>query len=129
MESPEYPEAFTAEPRWPHDLAEDYSRAGNDDERRRMLLRFGYDPEHQQEVLRLFGPPTSTDSEEPKDVQKKRKRKIATEKRESQKEHRFQIWTAILTAFLGLITGLVVKYFGEICSAIAGALDNLGLLF
>ena len=39
---------------WPFDLAEDYSRARNDDERRRMLLRFGYDVPHRSEAIRLF---------------------------------------------------------------------------
>lgn len=43
------------DPEWHHTLAEDYSRAKSDDERRRMLLRFGYDKAHEGEVVRLFG--------------------------------------------------------------------------
>lgn len=43
------------EPEWHHTLAEDYARARSDDERRRMLLRFGYDKAHEGEVVRLFG--------------------------------------------------------------------------
>lgn len=43
------------EPEWHHTLAEDYDRARSDDERRRMLLRFGYDKAHEGEVVRLFG--------------------------------------------------------------------------
>ena len=43
------------EPEWHHTLAEDYARARSDDERRRMLLRFGYDKAHESEVVRLFG--------------------------------------------------------------------------
>lgn len=43
------------EPEWHHTLSEDYARARSDDERRRMLLRFGYDKAHEGEVVRLFG--------------------------------------------------------------------------
>ena len=43
------------DPEWHHTLAEDYARARSDDERRRMLLRFGYDKAHEGEVVRLFG--------------------------------------------------------------------------
>lgn len=39
---------------WPSDCAEDYLRAKSDDERRTILLDFGYDPEHLPEVRRLF---------------------------------------------------------------------------
>ena len=39
---------------WPSDCAEDYLRAKSDGERRKILLDFGYDPEHLPEVRRLF---------------------------------------------------------------------------
>ena len=40
--------------RWHQDEVDDYNRARSDDERRRILLRFGYDDAHQSEVWRLF---------------------------------------------------------------------------
>lgn len=39
---------------WPSDCAEDYLRAKSDDERRKILLDFGYDLAHLSEVRRLF---------------------------------------------------------------------------
>jgi len=39
---------------WSADLQADYSKARNDDERRRMLLRFGYDKDHKADAVRLF---------------------------------------------------------------------------
>lgn len=42
---------------WSPDLVEDYSHARNDDERRMMLLSFGFDIHHEGEVYRLFGDP------------------------------------------------------------------------
>lgn len=39
---------------WPQDCADDYLRAGSDDDRRNMLLLFGYDQKHLSEVRRLF---------------------------------------------------------------------------
>ena len=44
---------FTREEWIPSEL-EDYRSARSDDERRRMLLRFGVDPAHQAEADRLF---------------------------------------------------------------------------
>lgn len=42
---------------WFQDEVDDYNRARSDDERRRILLRFGYDDAHQSEAERLFPPP------------------------------------------------------------------------
>lgn len=39
---------------WPSDCAEDYLRSKSDDERRMILLDFGYDLAHLSEVRRLF---------------------------------------------------------------------------
>lgn len=39
---------------WSADLQADYSKARNDAERRRMLLRFGYDKDHKADAVRLF---------------------------------------------------------------------------
>ena len=58
---PDYPVPFHGEPdgRWTSDMAEDYRNARSDDERRQILLAFGYDKDHEYEVLRLFGPPSN----------------------------------------------------------------------
>lgn len=39
---------------WHSSVAEDYSHASSDDDRRRMLQSFGVDPAHQAEADRLF---------------------------------------------------------------------------
>lgn len=39
---------------WPQDCVEDYLHARSDDDRRSMLILFGYDQEHLSEVRRLF---------------------------------------------------------------------------
>ena len=57
---------------WRPDLQEEYSRAKNDDERRRMLLLFGFDQEHASEVDRLF-PVDSNDQPEQNRVRRKPK--------------------------------------------------------
>ena len=46
---------FRDEPWHPSEL-EDYNHARNDDERRQMLLIFGYDEAHRRDAERLFGP-------------------------------------------------------------------------
>lgn len=54
-----YPVPFHGESngRWHEDMNEDYRNAKNDDERRQILLAFGYDKAHEAEVIRLFGSP------------------------------------------------------------------------
>lgn len=49
-----YPRPYVGR-EWTYDLVEDYSKAKNDDERRQMLLLFGYDNAHYGDVLYLFG--------------------------------------------------------------------------
>ena len=48
----DYP--FHCEDPWHSSYVEDYCNAKNDEERRRMLILFGYDDAHYSEVLRLF---------------------------------------------------------------------------
>lgn len=62
------------EPEWHHTLSEDYARARSDDERRRMLLRFGYDKAHEGEVVRLFGALT------PEEARKKKTQEVLRSK-------------------------------------------------
>ena len=40
---------------WPPDVLEDWLSARSDDERRRILLEFGYDVRHRPDAERLFG--------------------------------------------------------------------------
>lgn len=47
-------------PEWTSDLSEDYEKA-DDETRRRILLNAGYDPAHEQEVIRLFPDFVSSD--------------------------------------------------------------------
>ena len=47
---------------WPPDFVEDYAHAKSDEERRIMLLRFGYDDAHYGDVLYLFGEPPTVSS-------------------------------------------------------------------
>lgn len=42
---------------WTQDIAEDYRNARSDEERRRILLKAGYDQAHKSEVKRLFDDP------------------------------------------------------------------------
>ena len=58
---PKYPEPHI-EREWPPDFVEDYAHAKSDEERRIMLLRFGYDNAHYGDVLYLFGEPTAASS-------------------------------------------------------------------
>ena len=39
---------------WPPDVLEDWLSARSDDERRRILLEFGFDTAHQPDAARLF---------------------------------------------------------------------------
>lgn len=48
-----YPAPSPDEP-WPPDVLEDWLSAHSDDERRRILLEFGYDVRHQPDAERLF---------------------------------------------------------------------------
>lgn len=50
---PEYPLPHF-EDHWSYDLLEDYEQAKSDDERRYLLLRFGYDKSHKAEAEYLF---------------------------------------------------------------------------
>lgn len=52
------------EKEWRKSFQEDYSRAKNDDERRRMLILFGYDEAHASEVERLFPSPSEDQPEQ-----------------------------------------------------------------
>ena len=54
----DYPVPFCGESdgRWHEDMNEDYRNAKDDNERRQILLSFGYDKAHEAEVYRLFGP-------------------------------------------------------------------------
>lgn len=45
------------EGKWNKDNVEDYRNARSDDERRRILLEAGYDPDYMSEVKRLFDEP------------------------------------------------------------------------
>ena len=45
------------EGKWNKDNVEDYRNARSDDERRRILLEAGYDPDYMSEVKRLFDAP------------------------------------------------------------------------
>lgn len=53
-----YPKRFIGEPdgRWPEDLVEDYRKPHSDDERRQMLINWGVDRDHYEDMIHLFGP-------------------------------------------------------------------------
>lgn len=53
---PDYPKPHI-EKEWDPSISEDYRNARSDDERRRILLKAGYDQAHKSEVKRLFDDP------------------------------------------------------------------------
>jgi len=76
---------------WHPSIAEDYDNARDDDERRHILLKEGYDQAHKSEVKRLF--------DEPLELEKKKEEEKHQEIRKKVKERRQKIRTIVLDIF------------------------------
>ena len=87
-----YPAPSPDEP-WPPDVLEDWLSARSDDERRRILLEFGYDVRHQPDAERLFSR-----------RQKPKKAKLNNRQR---KVERRQLCLRIVTTAIDILAKLV----------------------
>ncbi len=107
----DYPVPFCGESdgRWHEDMNEDYRNAKDDNERRQILLSFGYDKAHEAEVYRLFGPLPSEipphSGDEPQHTHPpKRKRSI------DEKSLRWTI-AGVLIAGVGVLVSVLLAIF------------------
>ena len=103
---------------WSHDLLEDYEHAHNYEERRYLLLRFGYDKAHKSDAERLFscrfdlsGYPHKDTVEDYTEVEHTN---TAPKTKHRQKFYKKSSFWSMLIAVLGLIWAIawgVVTYF------------------
>lgn len=80
---------------WTQDIAEDYRNARSDEERRRILLKAGYDHAHKSEVKRLFDDPLELEN------------RIKHEKKQAMIEKLKRRWkpiVGIFSAVIGILT-------------------------
>lgn len=92
---------------WTQDIAEDYRNARSDEERRRILLKVGYDQAHKSEVKRLFDDPLELEN------------RIKHEKKQAMIEKLKRHWKPIVGIFSAVIG--ILTFF----SLLPGAWDGL----
>ena len=110
----DYPVPFRGESdgRWHEDMNEDYRNARDDDERRQILLSFGYDKAHEAEVYRLFGPPSNSPegqkSELPEQEEKEKQHPVC--------QHLRKRWKQLVGAAAGV--GALVGFLANLPAAL-----------
>lgn len=97
----EYPKPHI-EGKWSEDIEEDYRNARNDDERRRILLKAGYDQAHKSEVRRLFDEPLELENRK-----KHEKKKAVIEKL----KNGLSVFLAVIGAVATILTIFEVAVF------------------
>lgn len=107
----DYPVPFRGESdgRWRKEINDDYRRAKSDDERRHLLLTFGYDKAHQADVIRLFGPPSTDKSSHTRDEPQE----THSPKRERSIDEKTLCWTiaGVIIAAVGLLLSVVLAVY------------------
>lgn len=136
-----YPKPFIGEPdgRWPDDLAEDYRNASSDDERRRMLLDWGVDVDHQQEARRLFSQPETTVNRKNngvapqleelqkyrQDVDKYRTEETADQAAKALRKKHVENRNFLKIVLSSVVSGIIVAIFSYYWPSIVSFLTNL----